>query len=376
MIDGASRFRVAGDFQSCHKRIFSGSVRPRGKFRGHVRNDFSLRRRREAVGDTTSTFLREQLESRRRRLESALGVSKQEASLMRLLKEVDAALERMDGGTYGICEACHEAIEKDRLIADPLRRYCLDHLTSGQQRALEQDLEMAARIQRQLLPRQNLCHAGWETSYHYQPLGPVSGDYCDLVVHEDGAQGLFFALGDVSGKGVAASMLMAHLHAIFRTLLITGQPLTQLMERAGRIFCESKVSNLFATLVCGRAGANGEIELCNAGHCPALLARHGELSMLESTGVPLGLFCEGQYPAKKLQLSPGDTLFLYTDGVSEARSAGDEEYGEARLVGTLSRGQALPLATLIKSCIEDVAAFRAGTPLADDLTVLVIRRAV
>ena len=156
--------------------------------------------------DTTVSYLHDQLEARRRRLESTLKAVGSQDSIAELLSEVDAALARMEAGTYGLCEVCHETVEKDRLLADPLVRLCLDHLSADQRRALEQDLELAGQLQRGLLPETNLRFGGWTVSYHYRPLGLVSGDYCDLVVRENGSTNLFFALGDVSGKGVAASL--------------------------------------------------------------------------------------------------------------------------------------------------------------------------
>jgi sigma-B regulation protein RsbU (phosphoserine phosphatase) len=326
------------------------------------------------MADVAEGFLREQLLTRRQKLESALATVKEDESLAQLLNEVDSALGRMEAGTYGICEECHDPVEKDRLLADPLMRYCIDHLTQSQRRALEEDLQLAAQLQRELLPKQHLSFGGWQVSYHYQPLGMVSGDYCDVVIHEDGSKGVFFALGDASGKGVAASMLMAQLHAILRTLIATGLPVQALVERAGRVFCESTMPTFFATLICGRAGVSGEIEICNAGHCPALLVQAGKVSRLEATGVPLGLFCDGTYPPHRVQLAPGDTLFLYTDGLSEARSSDNEEYGEGRLAEVMAQRHGLAAHDLIPACLEDLREFRRGAPLADDLTLMTIRR--
>jgi len=174
--------------------------------------------------------LRQRLLNRRQRLQNALGEFKETTQLMRLLKEVDSALERMNGDSYGLCQVCHEAIEEERLIADPLVQNCLGCLTPDQQRALEQDLDLASRIQTQLLPNKNLKLNGWEAYYHYEPAGPVSGDYCDLVTPEAETGDLFFLLGDVSGHGVAASLLMSHLHAAFRSLLAAGLSAGQLVE--------------------------------------------------------------------------------------------------------------------------------------------------
>jgi phosphoserine phosphatase RsbU/P len=326
------------------------------------------------VGDITEALIREQLLVRRDRLESAIA-SKGGPDLVHLLDEVDAALERMDSGTYGICDVCHEPVEEERLIADPLVRYCLDHLSPEEQAALENDLKLAAQMQRELLPRQNLVSNGWRISYHYQPVGLVSGDYCDLILRDPGSTSLFFLLGDASGKGIAASMLMAHLHAIFRTLVGSGLAVEDLVERAGRIFCEATMAPYFATLVCGRADASGKVELCNAGHCPPLLIRDRTATRLElDTGLPLGMFSDGSYSARAFELSPGDCLFLYTDGLSEARSRGDEEYGEERLRRTLATCYRLSPQGLIDSSIRDWKAFLSGSPAADDVTVMSIVR--
>jgi len=324
--------------------------------------------------EITDSFLRDQLLVRRERLESAARAATPPEAIVRLLDEVDSALARMEAGTYGLCDSCHDPIERDRLLADPLVKLCLDHLNSQQRRELEEDLQLASELQRELLPEANLRFGGWTASYHYQPLGLVSGDYCDFLVSENDSENIVFAVGDVAGKGVAASLLMSQLHAILRTLTPTALAPHALVERAGRIFCEATMSNFFATLIYGRADSAGCVELCNAGHCPALLVRQGNVTRLEATGVPLGMFAEGTYATQQLRMIPGDTLFLYTDGVSEARSTADEEYGEHRLMNLLQQHQSLPPEALIRAGLEDLRAFRSGQPLLDDLTVLALQR--
>src|SRR2546423_6128986 len=185
------------------------------------------------------TFLQNQLEERKRRLETAIAVAPENGGLPGLLREVDSALERMAKGSYGLCQECHETVEPDRLLADPLVRYCLDHLTQPERAALQRDLDLASEVQRKLLPQPNLRAGGWETSYHYAPVGPVSGDYCDLIP-SDGQ--LFFVLGDVSGKGVAASMLMTQLHALFRALSAMDIPVGRTISHVNRVFCESALA--------------------------------------------------------------------------------------------------------------------------------------
>jgi len=323
----------------------------------------------------TDNFYRGQLLERRQRLEAAIAEFEKTEHLVWLVQEIDSALERMDAGSYGLCEICHEPIEEDRLLGDPLLRNCLDHLTSDQRCALERDLDLTSRIQRRLLPRQNLSLNGWEVYYHYEPAGTVSGDYCDLVSPAAEAGALFFILGDVSGKGVAASMLVAHLHALFRSLIAVGLPVNELVERANRLFCESVMPGHFATLVCGRAGVSGEVEVSNAGHCSPLWVQGGEVRGLESTGLPLGAICGGQYSTKTIQLNTGDSLVLYTDGLSEARDRADAEYGAARLSRLLRNHYALTAKALIDICLEDLTAFLSGARRTDDLTIMVIRRA-
>ncbi len=277
----------------------------------------------------------------------------------------------MNAGTFGLCATCHDAIEPDRLLADPLTQFCLDHLTPVEQRALQQDLELASRIQRELLPKPDTRFDGWEIAYHYQPAGPVSGDYCDLIPGD--ADQVYFLIGDVAGKGVAAAMLMSHLSAMLRTLITVGLPLSQLMERASRVFCESTLPTHYATLVCGRASSSGEIEVCNAGHPPPLLIRAGEIARLDATGLPIGMFCSERFSSRIVRLAPGETLLLYTDGLLEAQNAAGAEYGIERLSALAASANRQPT-SIIDACVRDLAVFRGAPGLADDLTILAVSR--
>ena len=336
------------------------------------------------------SFLRTQLKDRRKRLQTAISEPRPDPSLTRLLHEVDSALERIDAGTYGLCEECHDPIEPDRLLADPLVCLCLDHLTPQQQRALENDLELAAQVQRTLLPPNDFRAAGWQIHYHWQPFGVVSGDYCDLIASKDGGEKIWFLLGDVSGKGVAASMLMTHLHAIFRSLTSRGaapagnsvEPLPgnghlaldQLMLTANRVFCESVMAGQFATMVAGRASADGRVEIVNAGHCPVMVVKSDGITRLPATGVPLGMFCDGSAEVQSASLDPGEGLFLYTDGLSEMCDPEGTQFGDERLGRLLlERGKNGP-EELVTACLRDVEEFASGASPADDLTLMVIQR--
>jgi sigma-B regulation protein RsbU (phosphoserine phosphatase) len=318
------------------------------------------------------TYLRTELEQRRERLHEALHSPAADASLSQLLTAVDAALSRIAQGTFGLCEMCHDSIEAERLISDPLVQFCLDHLTNAEQRALESDLSLAARIQRALLPNPNLSPIGWDVRYHYQPAGVVSGDYCDLF-ETDG--GLLLMLGDVSGKGVAASMLMSHLHATFRSLAEGGLPLDRMVEDANRIFCESTLAGQFATLVVGRVAHDGSVEFVNAGHLPVLHIHGDGVTPKDSTGIPLGMFCNTRFPIHRLTLAQGDSLFLYSDGLTEARNSAGAEYGLHRIQTLAAQHAGIEPAGLISECLGDLLSFREGMKQTDDLTLLAVRRA-
>ena len=324
------------------------------------------------MATVTNDLMVQQLTERKRRLESAVAQAPGDQQFGRLLSEVDAALARVSAGTFGLCEVCHDPVEPERLLADPLLRFCLDHLTEREQRDLERDLQTAGRIQRGLLPAPDLSANGWEVHYRWEPAGLVSGDWCDVIPREGGD--LFFMFGDVSGKGVAAAIVMSHLHATFRALVEADSTVAQLVERANRVFRESTLSPYFATLVCGRASAHGAIEVCNAGHCPPFVLSSTGVSAVDPTGLPVGTFYSAAYASRSVVLAPGDALVLYTDGLTEARNRDDAEYGTARLTRTLARTRGLAPRGVIDTCLEDLAAHMSGAPRADDLTLMAIRR--
>lgn len=321
----------------------------------------------------TNVLAQEQLLQRRNRLERARGRAPGDEDVRRLLAEVDAALRRIDAGDYGLCAVCHDPIERDRLLADPLVTVCLDHLSAMERRALEVDLALAARIQRELLPKGDTGGNGWEMAYHYRPAGAVSGDYCDVA--RSGAGDLYFLLGDVSGKGVAASLLMSHLHAMLRTLISIDLPLEQMIEHANRLFCESTLPSQYATLVGVRACRDGSLEIANAGHPPALWLHEGRVERIDATALPVGMFCQGRFPATRLQPRPGDVLLLYSDGVLEAENGSGATFGLDGLSDVLLACADPTPDGVISSCLTGLTAFVDGRTAADDITLMAIRRA-
>jgi len=238
------------------------------------------------------------------------------------------------------------------------------------QSAAERDLATAGQLQRMLLPRSPYTWRNWTAAHHYEPAGAVSGDYLDLVPNGDR---LYFMLGDVSGKGVVASLLMAQLHAMFRTLIPFQASLEDLMTRASALLCASSLPAQYATLVSGYAEPDGRIVIVNAGHPPPLLVTASERHEVQPTGYPIGIFCESQFSTTTLSLAPGDALLLFTDGLTEARNVDENEYG-LRIETAASATAGLAAHEIVMHVVEHQRRFRGEAPNADDVSVMAIRR--
>ncbi len=307
----------------------------------------------------------------RDKLNETISLSEGYTHLLNLKQEVEGALKKIDNGTFGICELCKGDIEEDYLQTDPLVKICFSHLSEKQKRAIEKDLELAYEIQNNLLPEVHSDIPNLEISCHYEPLGPLSGDFYDVINTKDG---LFFLFGDVSGKGISAALLMSNLNAIFRTLISANQPLKNLLESANRLFNQSTLPTHFATLVCGRFYSDGKIEISNAGHCLPFIIRDTDVTTIESTGLPIGINFSSDYNVKNLELNKGDKLFLYTDGLTETRNRSGDEYGVERLSKLLGNARKVPPKELINHVLESINKFRGDEQRTDDLTIMCFHR--
>ena len=251
----------------------------------------------------------------------------------------------------------------------------LNGLSDDEQHALERDLDLASEVQRGLLPQSDVRFGDCRICYQYKAAGIVSGDYCDVISPADEDGDVIFLLGDVAGKGVAASLLMAHLHAMFRTLAGVGLELDRLIEIANRLFCESTSAGNYATLVCGRVGKSGEIEIASAGHIPALLVQRSGVREIEATGLPLGIFSTSRYTVHRFRLEPGDSLLLFTDGISEARDHSGNEYGIGGISLAAGGRHGWDSKELVASCRDDVERYCAGARQTDDQTLMAVHMA-
>lgn len=242
-------------------------------------------------------------------------------------------------------------------------------------RVLAEELALARRIQVSLLPSQLPEVEGYELHGGNVPSRTVSGDYYEIVKRKDGREGVV-TVADVSGKGIAASLLTACLEALASGLIEVDQPPEEICRLASRQLHARTPPEKYATaFVAALDFASGSLRYCNAGHNAALLVRApGEVEELASTGPPVGLLPGAEYAGADALLEPGDLLVVYTDGITEATNPQDEEYGIERLAEECAEHRADPLGELAHRLESDLEAFASGVPFADDRTLVLIRR--
>ncbi len=242
------------------------------------------------------------------------------------------------------------------------------------ERILARELEQAAEIQRRLLPENPPPVSGLELAGHNAPCRTVGGDYYDFFPQPDGRVGL--AVADVSGKGMPAALLMSSLHAFMQVLAEDLSDLSRLTNRLNRLLTARSLSNRFVSLFLGIVDpASGELAYCNAGHNPPLLVRAcGNIEWLDGGGPILGVFPDTVYEQHARLIAPGDTLVLYSDGVTEITSPSGEEYGEDRLAALMVERRGRPAPAIVDDLRNALIEWTAGAPPADDVTLVVARR--
>jgi phosphoserine phosphatase RsbU/P len=243
----------------------------------------------------------------------------------------------------------------------------------AQRERLNRELEIAREVQQRLFPQSGPVVQGLEYAGRCRPASSVGGDYYDFVSMHDGRLGI--AIGDISGKGVPAALLMASLQASLRGLAISNPPaLSTLMENLNRLVYDASPSNRYATFFYGVYNPTTLVfEYVNGGHNPPMVFRGAEVIRLEDGGPVVGLFGPAHYIQSAIQLHPGDTLVLFTDGVSETMNNDDEEFDEPRLMETIRGGEGLNASDLIDRVMAACDEFAAGAPQHDDMTLVIAR---
>lgn len=243
-----------------------------------------------------------------------------------------------------------------------------------QRRLLARDLDQAAVIQRRLLPSAAPEIPGYEIAGYNAPCRTVGGDYFDYFRYPDGRIAL--VVGDVSGKGMPAALLMTSLKGGVQVLAEVTDDVADLMGRLDRVVSANFPKNRFVSLVLAVLDpATGAVRYCNGGHNPPLLLRmDGTVERLEPGGTILGMLPELPYRESRTRLEPGDLLAFFSDGIVEAQNEAGEEYGEQQLARTLAACRERGAAAAIETARADVARWSAGHPPEDDITLVVVAR--
>ncbi len=314
---------------------------------------------------TQVTFLAEDIHARFEDW-SKQGVHFHHAPQIPIWGGIFTSFEDLDGNTFGLVE-----------FDEATRRLEEQRRAGAERREAElraaRELEIAKQVQARLFPQalpplRTLDYAGVCLQAR-----EVGGDYYDFLSLGKDQVGL--VIGDISGKGIAAALLMANLQANLRSqfALAVNQP-KRLLRLVNQLFYESTAENAFATLFFSEYDDNlRTLRYVNCGHLSALLLREdGSLERLGSTGTVVGLFKEWDCSVGDAKISEGDILALYTDGITEAFDATEEEFGEQRLVESLRRHRELPSRELLTAIITDVQQFSAYEQH-DDITLIVAK---
>jgi len=248
------------------------------------------------------------------------------------------------------------------------------HDDSLEKRRLEEEIGIARRIQLRLLPSADPVLSGFDIAGFNHPSREVSGDAYDFVPITKDQLGLMIA--DVAGKGVAAGILMASFRASLRAEIRNNYAISVILAKVNRLMWESSAPEAFVTAVYGVLdGPRRRLTYSNAGHNPPLLRRRdGRVEWLSEGGLMLGSFPDARYPEAWLDLSPGDTVIFYTDGITESVSPAGEMFGPERLVEVL---EGLPdgegARRICARLLEAVRSHCGGVHADDDLTAVVLR---
>jgi sigma-B regulation protein RsbU (phosphoserine phosphatase) len=202
------------------------------------------------------------------------------------------------------------------------------------------------------------------------PAKEVGGDFYDFFLIDQNHLG--FAIGDVSGKGVPAALFMAVCKTVLKTTALKGLPPEECLQQVNRILHLESVASMFVTVFYGILDlASGEVAYCNGGHLPPCkIGKDGTVIAIETTGsLALGVLANAAYKTKTISLNPGEGLFLYTDGITEAMDANNLEYGEERLLNSLQQSTTTAK-DITHTVINSVKTFSAGLAQSDDMTVL------
>ena len=246
------------------------------------------------------------------------------------------------------------------------------HLEVVEKQRMERELQLGREIQSRLLPKPPSDISGIELAAQSIPCYEVGGDYYDFIELPDGDLGL--AIGDVSGKGVSAALIMSSIQAALRVSAAIEDDLAALVTRLNALIYRNTRGRKYVTFFFGRyTPSTGELRYVNAGHNPPFVC-NDTIAKLDSTGRPIGLLPDSTYTTNTITIPPGATLYLYTDGLNEAADPEEEEFGMDRLVETFSSAASQETSEVPRIVLAAVTAFERGEHATDDKTLVVMRR--
>lgn len=239
---------------------------------------------------------------------------------------------------------------------------------------IQQEVQLAAKIQSDLLPHSCPTIPGYELASTNIPAQEVGGDHYDFIPIDDSR--IAICLGDVSGKGLPASLLMANLQATLRSQVLTDPTPRQCVERANTLLFQSTGPEKYATLFyCVLDFHNHALGFTNAGHeFPILVSSSGDVHRLKSGGVPLALMESFPFEQDAMTIAPGDLLVISSDGIAEAMNAAHEQFGDERLCDLISRLRTRPASEVLNAIIAAVKEHTGTSPQMDDMTLVVLKR--
>ncbi len=239
---------------------------------------------------------------------------------------------------------------------------------------IQEELRLANQIQSKLLPQNMPVLAGYDLAGTSSPARSVGGDFFDFVPMETNQ--LCFWVGDVAGKGLPAALTMATIQATLRGDTAATHDVARILDRANRYLCSNTTRSTFVTLFLGILDAKKhEVSFGNAGHNRPLLFSSGEEpETLDYGDLVLGFAEQVEYSVQKVELRPGDVLVVYSDGINEAMNRSREQFGEQRLIETLSSIRTRSASEMVDSVVEQVQNHAGTAPQGDDLTIVVIKR--
>ncbi len=243
-----------------------------------------------------------------------------------------------------------------------------------EQEKMQKELALAAQIQRDLLPKESPECENYEIVGTNIPCLQVGGDYYDFIEIDKDRLGVVIA--DVSGKGVGSSLLMASLRAALQTEIHPDYKIEQMAAKLNNFVHRSSASNAFISFCyCELNHKSGDLHYINSGHNPPLiLDKKKKIQRFETCGLCLGMFPDENFTLKSIHLNPGDTVLLYTDGLTESRNPNNEEFAEEGLIRALKKHQKLPAGEMMIAILEELEDFAGDSDPMDDMTVVIIKR--